>query len=99
MREKEAVLAAEQNPLQAVPRVQSRFSMVRVTGCLSEGSEPPGLHLYHGYQQLINLSSLSIKWSYFTFMVPHKCRAIDALHGCFLVPVFAARMDASRPGC
>lgn len=57
-------MAAEQNPegsLQDVPLVQSRFSTVRVAGWLSEGSEPPGLHLYHRYRQLINLSSLSIK--------------------------------------
>lgn len=95
-------MAAEQNPersLQDVPLVQSRFSIVHVTGWLSKGSEPPGLHLYHCYQQLINLAAFSIKWSYFTFMVPHKRRVIDALHSCFLVPVFAAHMDVTRPGC
>lgn len=57
-------MAAEQNPersLQDVPLVQSRFSIVHVAGWLYEGSEPPGLHLNHRYQQLINLSSLSIK--------------------------------------
>lgn len=95
-------MAAEQNPersLQDVPIVQSRFSILCVTGWLSKGSEAPGLHLCHCYQQLINLSSLSIKWSYFTFMVLHKWRVIDVLHSCLLVPVFAAHMDVIRPGC